>query len=59
MKTEARTEVIHLGPKDSVPNPACFRSDGSSCLVYGPGIVHRITYPDGGITLKIVEGCRE
>lgn len=53
-----KVERIVPGQKDSVPRPDCYRSDGTSCHVYGPGIVEIINWPDGGVTLRIVEGCR-
>ena len=56
--TGMRLERIVLGKADSVPRPDCCRNAGSSCKVYGPGIVERIRWRDGGVTLRIVEGCQ-
>lgn len=48
-----RIEHIRLGKRESVPDPSC-----TGCKIYGPGLVVRTTWPDGGIDLTVVEGCR-
>lgn len=58
-RKEPKVERIVLKTyKDRVDDPSCYRSDGTACGIYGPGVVERITWPDGGITLKIIEGCK-